>query len=231
LLKDAGIYEDTAIIISADHGENQGELEIYGDHQTADQHTSNIPLIIRWPGLTDDKKGQAINSLHYHLDMGAAIADLAGATQPAVWDGLSFAPALKNGTDCGREYLVLSQGAWSCQRSVRWGDYLFIRTYDTGRKNFPSHMLFNLKNDPHEQHNLAKERPDLVGQAMVIMDRWVAENLRRSGQPDPLFQVIAEGGPLHSKEVATEMLDVLRATDRSSHADWLEKNGGKPRDE
>jgi arylsulfatase A-like enzyme len=38
-LKSAGVYEDTAIIISADHGENQGELGIYGEHATADAAT------------------------------------------------------------------------------------------------------------------------------------------------------------------------------------------------
>lgn len=34
-LEEEGLLEDTIIIISADHGENQGELNIYGDHQTA----------------------------------------------------------------------------------------------------------------------------------------------------------------------------------------------------
>lgn len=31
-LIELGIYEDTAIIVSADHGENQGELNVWGDH-------------------------------------------------------------------------------------------------------------------------------------------------------------------------------------------------------
>ena len=31
-LKELGIYEDTAIIITADHGENLGELGIYSEH-------------------------------------------------------------------------------------------------------------------------------------------------------------------------------------------------------
>ena len=51
-LADQGVLDDTAIIISADHGENLGELNIYVDHQTADQCTSRVPLIIKWPGIT-----------------------------------------------------------------------------------------------------------------------------------------------------------------------------------
>ena len=51
-LDDAGVLDDTVIIVSSDHGENQGELNVWGDHQTADHITCRVPLIIRWPGLT-----------------------------------------------------------------------------------------------------------------------------------------------------------------------------------
>ena len=37
LLKEQGLYEDTAIFITSDHGENMGELAIYSEHGTADR--------------------------------------------------------------------------------------------------------------------------------------------------------------------------------------------------
>jgi choline-sulfatase len=49
-LEQQGVLDDTIIIVSSDHGENQGELNVWGDHQTADAITCRIPLIIRWPG-------------------------------------------------------------------------------------------------------------------------------------------------------------------------------------
>ena len=51
VLADQGVLDETAIIISADHGEQLGELNVYGDHQTADQSTTRVPLIVRWPGV------------------------------------------------------------------------------------------------------------------------------------------------------------------------------------
>ena len=75
-LKEAGLFEDTIIIVSADHGENQGELNVWGDHQTADQMTCNIPLIVRWPGLTDQPRIDS--ALHYHFDWAATLIELAG---------------------------------------------------------------------------------------------------------------------------------------------------------
>ncbi len=231
-LKSLNLYEDTAIIISADHGENQGELEVYGDHQTADQITNNIPLVIRWPGLTDDKTNQAFNAFHYNIDLSSTLVDLCGGKQPPVWDGESFSHTLRDGNDKGRDFLILSQGAWSCQRSIRWDDFILIRTYHTGQKNFPSLMLFNLKEDPHEQNNLASSRPDLVGEGLKRMDAWVAEQLQKSGHPDPLFEVMAEGGPLHAhKSSLGRAVQVLRETGREAHADWLERNDGAPRED
>jgi len=230
-LKSLGLYEDTAIIVSADHGENHGELNVYGDHQTADEICNKVPLIVRWPGLTDDKRGKAFDGLRYNIDLAATLVDLCGGKQPACWDGASFGGVLKTGADAGRPFLVISQGAWSCQRSVRWSDYLLIRTYHNGHKDFPSLMLFDVKNDPHEQRNLVSARPDLVGHSLRILDGWVAEQLTRSGHPDPLFQVIAEGGPLHANTRGLpRFCEYLRTTGRAHHAVWLEKNDGRPRD-
>ena len=39
LLREQGVYDDTAILITSDHGENMGALGIYCEHGTADQPT------------------------------------------------------------------------------------------------------------------------------------------------------------------------------------------------
>lgn len=234
-LRDLGIYEETAVVISADHGENQGELNVWGDHQTADQFTNRIPLIVRWPGVTDGNGGTIRDGFYYHLDFGATLVDLVGGKQPHSWDGRSFAKSLRgrlqDGEENGREYLILSQGAWSCQRSVRWDKWLLIRTYHTGLKNFPEYMLFDLENDPHETTNLAGKLPDVLGQGLRLMDQWLAEQMPRAWRGDPFWGVIQEGGPLHAKEGSKNWqayLDFLRQTDRGHHADMLTKFGGRP---
>jgi arylsulfatase A-like enzyme len=232
-LKRLGIYEETAIIISADHGENQGELNVWGDHQTADQCTSRLPLIVRWPGVTDEQAGQARDALHYHLDLPATITALVGGEQPASWDGCSFDSDLSSSTDSGRDFLVLSQGAWSCQRSVRWDKWLLIRTYHTGLKDFPEYMLFDIEADPHETVNLAGALPDVLGEGLRRMDEWVGEQMYRSQRGDPFWGVIAEGGPLHANANSRQWRDYLerlRATGRGHHADKLEIYGGRPMD-
>ena len=51
--------------------------------------------------------------------MTATLAELLGAEQPSTWDGQSFAGELSEKTNHGRDFVILSQGAWSCQRSIR----------------------------------------------------------------------------------------------------------------
>ena len=101
-----GVLDDTVIIISSDHGENQGELNTYGDHQTADHITCRVPLIIRWPGLPGRRVDGA---LYYQLDMAATVLELLGASIPPLWDAQSFASAFRAGQESGRDFLVVSQ--------------------------------------------------------------------------------------------------------------------------
>ncbi len=230
-LKDLGVYDDTAIIITSDHGENLGELNIWGDHQTADQCTNRIPLILKWPGVTYAHAGGTLDGFHYHIDMPPTLVDLIGERTPNTWNGESFTDALRTGQDEGREYLVLSQGSWSCQRSVRCENWLLIRTYHTGLKEFPAYMLFDIGSDPHETRNLAGKRPDLVGVGLQKLDEWMGEQMGHSQRGDPFWGVIAEGGPLHANERSTAWsayLRRLRETGRAHHADKLNEFGGRP---
>lgn len=206
ILKSAGIYDETAIIVSADHGENQGELGIYGEHATADQGTCNIPLVVRWPG---GAHGHVDRGLHYQLDVAPTLLDLLGcADHPTIWDGRSFAGAIARGAgDVGRESLVIGQCAHVCQRSVRFARWLYVRTYHCGFHCFPDEMLFDLVADPHEQHDVAAGNPEVCRAAAARLAEWHAAQMRKladacafgGGAPtDPLWTVIVEGGPYHA---------------------------------
>ena len=219
-LADQGVLEETVIIVSADHGENLGELNIYGDHQTADQFTCRVPLIVRWPGVT--RAGSVDTALHYQFDFAATMIELLGGTVPVNWDGRAFTEALGRNEQCGRDFLVLSQGAWSCQRSVRFEDHLCIRSYHDGYHGFPDVMLFDLKSDPHEQHDLAPQRPELVGRAMTMLEQWRAEMMRTASHPiDPMWTVLREGGPFHTCGNLSRYAQCLRDTGRSKWAEEL----------
>jgi len=228
VLDEQGIADQTAIIITADHGENLGELNVYGDHQTADHITARVPLIVHWPGVTDGQGGRVDDGLYYHVDFAATTIELAGGQVADNWDGRGFGASLAKGQTDGRDALVLSQAAWSCQRAVRFNQndkqFIYIRTYHDAHHGYPDAMLFDLSADPHEQHNLAKEHPDLVDKAAQLLDQWHKQMMATATGPgDPMDTVLKEGGGLHARGQLPDYLPRLRATGRETWADMLTK--------
>lgn len=229
-----GVADDTAILVSADHGDNLGELNVYGDHQTADQFTCRVPAILRWPGVTDARAGQVDLGLHYQVDVAATVVELAGGAVPGNWDGRAFTDGLRaglradasSGAAHGRDFLILSQGAWTCQRAVRFradgSEYLCIRSYHDGYHLFDELMLFDLVADPHEQRNLAAARPGLVQAALARLEQWHGDMMRTATHPmDPMWNVLQEGGPYHVRGELPAYLTRLRATNRGEWAERL----------
>lgn len=236
-LKEKGMYEDTVIIITADHGENIGELGVYSEHGTADIATCRIPFIVNVPGsnFTNVK----FDKLHYNVDILPTIAELydikpqieeimAGGKgisaeietdgvlpKKPIWDGKSFLDSFKTRIDTGRDYLVLSQMSHVLQRSIVFDKYIYIQTFHSGyHLHFDREMLFDLTADFHEQNNIAKEYPEIVIKAKAILFDWTNEqmaNLEFGHCDDPLWYIYHNEGPYHAKNSHKQVfIDNLR---------------------
>ncbi|WP_119071065.1 sulfatase [Aggregatilinea lenta] len=219
-LADLNVLDETIVVIGADHGENQGELNVWGDHMTGDHWTCRVPLLISYPGITD--KPQIDTALHYHFDWAATLIDLVGGTVPENWNGTSFAPAFRERREQGRDSLVCSQAAWTCSRAVRFAQYMCLFVYHDGYKALDPVMLFDLENDPHEQVNLAGEHPELVNEAAKRLVEWHQQQAQTGYHAvDPMLTVLREGGPFHIRGMLPLYVERLRATGRAGDAGAL----------
>lgn len=239
ICKSQKIYEDMAIIITADHGENYGELGIYDEHGTADYCTTRIPLIIKWPG---GLKGTYSDAKLYNVDLLPTLAELI-KDEPIIssqfriklegdvtkgyegpkpnYDGISFADIVKN-RDCdfsGRPYLVVSTATFTCQRAVRFDDYMYIRTYHDAYHLFPDEMLFNIKEDPHETIDLSEKERNLCYRAAWLLEQWHTENMKSQidyAYDDPIWRMMHEGEPFHIRGNMKNYQKRLQLTDRTA---------------
>ena len=203
-LDELGLYDSTAIIFSSDHGENMGELNVFGDHQLADYVTNRVPLIIKWPGITPGVN----EGCYYQLDMGTTVLDLLDHPIPEKWDGISFKRQLQSGDGEGRDKLVLSHAPWSCQRSLYKDNYLLIKSYLDGLKDLPEYMLFNIAEDPHELNNLIEQEPERAERMKMELEEWIREQLDDAGMDfDPMEEVVKEGGPYHTRGWLRKYID------------------------
>ncbi|MFE3454858.1 sulfatase [Nonomuraea sp. NPDC059194] len=214
-LQDLGIYDDVAVIVSADHGESFGEQGSYAEHGLANEPTHRVPMIIRWPGLTDGAGGTVRNdALLYNIDYAPTLCDLLGLPVPAKWQGRSFAPALRGQPIEPRDYLVLGHGAHTFQRAVRDRDHLYIRTYHPGAFRAEWESLFDVTNDPYLTRNLVDERPDLVTLMRSRLMEWWHDYAGRPGcPPDPLQTALQQGPVLYNDPEI--YMEHLRSTGRA----------------
>jgi len=233
MLKQANIYDDTAIIISADHGENFGELGLWGEHATADIATCRVPLIVKWPGST--QAGKVDDHFRYNVDMAPTMMELLDRKACPIWDGASYAGVLR-GTDLSpaRDEVIISQCAHVCQRSVRWDRWLYVRTYHCGFHLFPDEMMFDVVADPYQQNDVAGTETAAVREGAWRLQRWHSQQMAKMPQDkqDPLWTVIEEGGPFHARHDAKDSplpkyIERLEATGRSDGAEALRQKYAK----
>lgn len=223
LLGELGIAEDTAIIVSADHGESFGEHGAYGEHGFASEEVHRLPLVVHWPGVTDTLgvDQRRCDALLYNIDYAPTLCELLDIPIPAGWQGESFADAVRGEPHPSREYLVLGHGAHSYQRSVRTRDHLYTRTYHPGAFKTEWEQLFNVTDDPHQTTDLLPTHPELLDQMRSRLAQWWNFYAGRPGaQPDPMLTTLKDGPALYN-DPAT-YAEHLRNTGRDHLAKDLE---------
>lgn len=95
-LKAEGIYDDTLLVVTADHGEMLGDHHAWGK-QTFYDAAYHTPLIIRDPGQPH-AQGQRVEVPTESIDIAPTILDWLGQAAPDMMDGRSLMPLLRGET-------------------------------------------------------------------------------------------------------------------------------------
>ncbi|WP_305982957.1 arylsulfatase [Roseivirga thermotolerans] len=180
LLKQEGIYENTLIIFTSDNGPTYAggvDPEYFnsaGPFPNAYGRTKGftyeggirVPLIASWPGhIPSESISQHIGAFY---DLLPTVSELAGAVIPQT-DGKSLVPVLygKQAKNT-HNFLYWEFPSYNGQQAVRMGRWKGIRK-DMMEGNLAIE-LYDLENDPAEQHNLANKHPDIVERIRKAME-------------------------------------------------------------
>ena len=153
---------DNTIVIfwSGDHGHSLGDSGQWGKWTNHDAAT-RIPLIMSLPG--GKAAGRRATGLVEAVDMYPTLDDLCGlAPPPQSLDGISFAPLFD---DPGREWKKAAFSQYGPSRSVKTERYNLIVN-----DGFGTVQLYDLLDDPGENTDISKARPDLVAQLRAVLD-------------------------------------------------------------
>ena len=152
-LKVKGLDKNTVIMLMGDNGYFLAERQIADKWMMYDL-SINVPLIIYDPRV---KKHQDVEAMALNLDVPSTIVDLAGVAQPKSWHGKSLVPIVSGKSDNVQRDTVLIEHLWEFvsippSEGVRTNDWKYFRYVND--KSWEE--LYNLKKDPKEIVNLAK---------------------------------------------------------------------------
>jgi len=182
-LKAKGIYEDTVIIYTSDHGSH---FKTRNSEYKRSCHDSSIriPMIVHGPGFMGGGKVESLVSL---IDVPTTLLDVGGIKIPDDFKGKSLKSLAKNPNMPWRDSVMVQISESQIGRAIRTQKWKYSVRADGDGWLLPNSeiyyedFLYDLENDPHERTNLvtcaahAKTRAEL--------ERMLLENLQIANEP------------------------------------------------
>ncbi len=170
-LDETGLADDTVVVLTSDHGELAAAHQLRGKGPVIYEENSNVPLVVRWPGVTP--AGWETEAMASLVDLAPTVLSLAGAPEVAARHGLpgvDLSPVLRDPVTAVRDAVLLTYDARSTLgkpgdhargflRGVVQGSAKLARYFEAGDERAPMHR------QELEAYDLLDDRPELVNLA------------------------------------------------------------------
>jgi len=203
-IESIGLMDNTVIIFTSDHGFYFGEHNIFGKAVVSAERrafkdaplykeVANIPLLIYVPGV----KSYRTNALVSVPDFMPTILELAGVKVPDTVQGKSFLPIIKKEKDTHQKFVVSTmqlqnpgEVTLAVDGTKREVEIHLPATITTDRWSLlyswkgASVELYDLKSDPAQQKNVAKDNKSTVKE----LHQWYYGFLKKIGTEEKLLK-------------------------------------------
>ena len=152
LLREEGVYENTLLIVTSDHGDSFGEHGLFGPSPKLYENLVHVPLLIKLPGV--EHGGQRIPVPVGGVDILPTVLDVAGIRAPRYLQGQSLVALLKRG---GKSQQREVFGASRDYAYMRAADWKLLAKRENGAWSEGEANLYDLASDPGESRDLKKE--------------------------------------------------------------------------
>ena len=180
-IDEKGLRDNTVVLFICDNGWPQGAGGYRGHKLTPWEQGVRTPIMIRWPGKVAPKRDEI--RLASNIDIPTTILAAAGLPIPESMPGINL---LDEATVKKRDCVFIEDFAHDMiapdepektleARGVICGDWKLMITYaerDNNIRKVDRVFLFDLKNDPKEQRDLAGQRPEIQATLMAKLNEW-----------------------------------------------------------
>jgi arylsulfatase A-like enzyme len=180
-IKALGLYDNSIIIFTADHGEMMGSHGVRPkEKQLAWDEAVKVPFLIRYPGIGDNAGKESLTPFSTP-DILPTMLSLSAIPKPRSIEGESIAAVVKNPQKAkDRAALFMSvypvgNTVFSEYRGVKTNRYTYVKTPTKAL------MLFDNINDPYEMNNLADNIA--YSELQAKMEKLLQKELKAIGDP------------------------------------------------
>jgi arylsulfatase A-like enzyme len=164
-LRERGLWDDTLIVVTSDHGEEFFEHGGMAHGTTLFDELIHVPLVLKPPSSWAAASG-TVSALVEHRDLLPTFIEAAGRQPAPTGDRRSLRQRMRGDRDGEREFVVAELGSTI---AVRTADHKLIVDRGGGQGR-----LFDLVSDPGELHDVATEDPATVQRLESYLRRWRA---------------------------------------------------------
>jgi arylsulfatase A-like enzyme len=167
-----GLLDRTIVVIIGDHGEGLGDHKETAHGVFVYESVIRVPFIIRAP--FEGLRARIVDDVTRSVDMMPTLLDLMGVPSTASIDGSSLVPLM---TGAGRSLDLeayseslypLHQFGWSDLHALRVGHFKVIAA--------PRPELYDLEQDPFEEHNVFEARRALAERMIARLHKMEASS-------------------------------------------------------
>jgi len=153
-LKKQGVYDNTLIVFTSDHGDMLGSHGAQKPKTVPQDYSLRIPLVMHGPGLL---AGRTSELLIGPMDIMPTVLGLMGLPVPASVQGTNLSQAIRTGDDAAVASLpIFMYYAPATWRGVYTREWTYARSVGSATESYgvPINVLYNHKKDPAQLHNL-----------------------------------------------------------------------------
>jgi arylsulfatase A-like enzyme len=166
-LEKLGLTRNTLVIFTNDNGGEwlSRNSPFFHRKTTIWEGGIRVPLIMKWPARIP--AGRTTPQAGFVFDLTTTILAAAGAASPADarFEGINLLPIATGQTPVVERTLFFRVTGARAQRAVRQGDWKLLL-------DGAGVMLFNVRADPGERNDLAKERGDIARRLRPLILEW-----------------------------------------------------------
>jgi arylsulfatase A-like enzyme len=163
-LKSWGVYDQTMIIVTADHGDEQWEDGRVGHGGSERETLLHVPLLIHYPPLFPAGK---VTEGTESIDIVPTLADALGVATDPEWQGISLIP-VANGV--GGYPMMSFSSQYENNHAGRIGHWK-LKLSGTAAPH-----LYNLAKDPDERDDLYGKASAEIGARLLLDPMWTLRN-------------------------------------------------------